>query len=147
MKNKIETVVVATTTNEKTVATVATSNNKTVKWVLNQSAGCVDRQRNKLRNDLTKIMIEKTYMVKGQKFGSVELENKQQVSGLIRTLKPMIETYVNENTTEYDLNELWGLQNETTQKSIGSKSNITKTTVTDQHIKYFTNTLTKKVKN
>ena len=145
-KNVNENVVIATTTNEKSVATVVKSNNKTVKWVLNQSLGCVDRQRNKLRNDLKKVMIEKTYMTKGQKFGNVELTNKQQVSGLIRSLKPIITTYVNDSTSEYDLNELFGLQNEKTQKSIGSKSNITKQVIIDQHIKYFTDTLTKKVK-
>lgn len=146
MKTNEIKVVNAPTENVATVTTAPTSNNKTVKWVLNQSEGCVDRQRNKLRNDLKKVMTEKTYMVKGQKFGDVQLENTQQVSGLMRSLKPIITSYVNDNTSDYDLNELFGLQNEKTQKSIGSKSNITKQVIIEQHIKYFTDTLTKKIK-
>lgn len=132
--------------NKKGIVQVVKSNNKTVKWVLNQSLGCIDRQRNKLRNDLKKVMIEKSYMVKGQKFGTVEVANKQQVSGLMRSMKSVITSYVNDNTTDYDLNELYGLQNEKTQVKIGQKSNITKQVLIEQHIKYFTDTLTKKVK-
>lgn len=141
-----KTVTVSKNDNTKSVAKVVKSNNKTVKFTLNQSNGCIDRQRNKLRGDLKKILVEKTYMIKGSKFGELELENKQQVSGLMRSMKSVITSYVNDNTTDFDLNELYGLQNEKTQKSIGAKSNITKQVIIDQHIEYFTTTLNKKVK-
>jgi len=132
--------------NEKKLVVATTSNNKSVKFQINQSEGCIDRQRNKLRNDLVKTLTSKEIMVKGQKFGSVVIPNQQQVSGLMRTMTPIIKAYVEENTTDYDRKELWGLQNEATQTVLGTQEAITNELIIKQHQEYFKNTLTKKVK-
>lgn len=131
--------------NDKKVV-VAKSNNKNVKFKINQSNGCIDRQRNKLRNDLVKTLVAKEIMVKGSKFGEVALPNKQSVSGLMRTMKPIITAYVETSTTDFDRKELWGLQNEKTQLALGTEKAITNELIIQQHLDYFKNTLTKKVK-
>ena len=131
--------------NDKQVV-VAKSNNKNVKFQINQSNGCIDRQRNKLRSDLVKTLVAKEIMAKGSKFGAVVIPNKQQVSGLMRTMTPIIKAYVEANTNDFDRNELWGLQNEKTQAALGNSKAITNELIIKQHQEYFKNTLTKKVK-
>ena len=81
-------------------------------------------------------------MVKGQKFGELELKNTQQVTALMTALKPLITAHVNKTTTEHDLKQLYQMQNDTTKKHIDT---VTTKVIIDQHTNYFKNTLTKKV--
>lgn len=132
--------------NEKKVAVPVSSNNKNVKFKINQSNGCIDRQRNALRGRLIKVLVEKELMVEGEKFGKLELPNKQQVSALLRKLRPIVKSYVEEKTEDYDRQELWNLQNEKTQKALGTPEAITNELIEEQHMSYFKDTLSKKVK-
>lgn len=80
------------------------SNNKLPKRHFEGSKGRIDGQRNKLRNNSIKRLIEKGIMQLGEKFGNLNLKNVQQVTAIMRYLKPLISEYV-KNDLDYTTDE------------------------------------------
>lgn len=143
------------------------SNNKKPKRNFEGNKNRIDGERNKLRNDLIKILIKKSLFEKGQKFGDLVLNTNQQVTALIRVFKNHIREYVvndldalhckgvlesqnYQTATRYpqfytlhenDENGKYATINDITENTVNEMTEL----VITQHIDYFTDTLKGKV--